>query len=198
MNKSEEKKRLRKSILAKRSTLTSAEKREKAEQAAHFLLGIPQLAEKKRILAFYPYGDEIDTRPFIELAMQRGQEIWLPLTLIEERKLIPYIYQGEADLRQGAYGIYEPDPQKCVQADVSQLDAVVMPGIAFDHKGGRLGYGGGYYDRFLPTLRRKPLLVGLCFALQVVREVPREPHDQMLDYLVTEDGMYGRIETFPS
>ncbi len=93
-------------------------------------------------------------------------------------------------LKQGVYGIMEPDPEKAEEADVSLLEAVVVPGVAFDRHGGRMGYGGGFYDRFLAGLDRLPFLVGVGFSMQVVEHVPLEPHDIRLDGIVTEKGYF--------
>lgn len=91
-------------------------------------------------------------------------------------------------LKQGVYGIWEPDPDQAEKADLSRLEAILVPGVAFDSRGGRMGYGGGYYDRFLATLEKLPFLAGVGFGMQVVEEVPLEPHDILLDALVCEKG----------
>ncbi|MCK9906995.1 5-formyltetrahydrofolate cyclo-ligase, partial [Frankia sp. Cpl3] len=93
------------------------------------------------------------------------------------------VYTGEENLRQGVWGIFEPDPDVSQRAEREKLEAIVVPGVAFARDGGRLGYGGGYYDRFLATLERKPLLIGFAFSCQVIDQVPLEKHDYPLDYL---------------
>ncbi len=186
-----EKQALRKRLLAKRSALGAAERERCSAQAARHLMSFAPLTQCRAILAYYPFRDEIDPRPFLAEALRRDQQVWLPLTDPAKRRLIPYRYEGEHMLRTGAYGIREPDPAIAARADLSLLDAVLLPGVAFDTSGGRLGYGGGYYDRFLPALTNRPLLIGLGFSLQVIERVPREAHDWPLDYLATEDGVIG-------
>ncbi len=187
----EEKKTLRNQVLKAREQLTPDDRVTKSRQAAQLLLTLEPLTSCRTIMMFRSFGAEIDTGPFIDAAQQRGQQIWLPATDQAKRQIIPYIYSGEQSLRQGAYGIMEPDPMKAEEADCGKLEAVVLPGVAFDKAGGRLGYGGGYYDRFLSTLSHRPLLIGFCFSIQVVDCVPREPHDFPLDYLVTEHEIFG-------
>jgi 5-formyltetrahydrofolate cyclo-ligase len=196
MDRSETKQTLRRNILSARASLSAAEREQRSSAASRHLLALEPLAACRTILLFYPYKDEIDTRPFMAAAIRRGQEIWLPLTDPAERRLTPYVYGGEKALRQGAYGIWEPDPTVCRQADIAKLDAVVLPGVAFDGCGGRLGYGGGYYDRFLERCGQRPLLVGYAFATQVVERVPTEPHDVPIDYLVTDDGINGPFQRY--
>jgi 5-formyltetrahydrofolate cyclo-ligase len=191
MGQGEQKQALRRKIGAERAALPPSERKRRSETAARHLLALDQLAACRTILLFYPFRDEIDTRPFLHAALQRGQEIWLPLTDPAERRLTPYVYGGEETLRPGAYGIREPDPAASQPADIARLEAVVLPGLAFDGQGGRLGYGGGYYDRFLERCGRRPLLVGYAFAMQMVERVPVEPHDHPVDYVVTDDGIHG-------
>lgn len=167
----------------------SAELREQlSRQVCNYLLSNERLAAAKAIMAFHPFGDELDILPFMHEAQKRGQEIWLPLTNVTERKLIPYRYTGRQMLKQGVYGIWEPDPDRAETVDVSRLEVMIVPGVAFDSKGGRMGYGGGYYDRFLATLEKLPFLVGVGFSIQVVEYVPLEPHDVLLDAVVSDKG----------
>ncbi len=191
MNIKEQKKQLRQVILKQRADLSRPERDEQSARVVSILSGLEQVAACKTILAFYPFRDEVDIRPFLAAARERGQEVWLPLTDPAERKIIPYHFSSEAVLRQGFYGITEPDPALARAADVSRLEAVIVPGVAFDRAGGRLGYGGGYYDRFLSRLPQRPLLIGAAFSCQLVEDLPTEPHDHRLDLLVTERGILG-------
>ncbi|RNB91507.1 5-formyltetrahydrofolate cyclo-ligase [Brevibacillus fluminis] len=185
---------LRKQVLAQRQTLSEQERCERSAKAVQFLMQFEDLAACKTVMVFYPFRDEIDTRPFLAHAQKRGQEVWLPYTDMENKRIIPYVYTGEDCLKLGTYGIYEPDIARCEPADVAKLDAVVLPGVAFDRSGGRMGYGAGYYDRFLAGLPGVPLLIGLSFDVQVVDEVPTEPHDFRVPYIATESGISA---TFP-
>ncbi|MFD2369633.1 5-formyltetrahydrofolate cyclo-ligase [Brevibacillus sp. GCM10020057] len=188
MEQKEEKQQLRKRIIEERQQMPAAMRASYSAQACRHLAASERLAQARAIMAFHPFGAELDILPFVQEAMARGQEIWLPLTISSGRRIVPYRYEGPHMLKQGVYGIWEPDPALSVAADLDRLDAVLVPGVAFDRQGGRMGYGGGYYDRFLAGLVRRPLLVGVAFAMQVVDAVPREPHDILLDGLVTESG----------
>lgn len=183
------KKQLRRQIMDERGAILPEERAALSIRACLHLAACEQLARARVIMAFHPFGDELDILPFVEEARRRGQEIWLPLTIPSERRLVPYRYDGPQMLKQGTYGIWEPDPDVAEAADLSKLDAVLVPGVVFDRHGGRVGYGGGYYDRFLAGLSRKPYLVGICFSMQVVEQVPIEQHDIPLDALVTEKGL---------
>ncbi|KZE48437.1 5-formyltetrahydrofolate cyclo-ligase [Brevibacillus parabrevis] len=190
MDQKTNKKQLRSHILERRKAIPASEREQYSAHICRHLLENERIASAKTIFAFHPFGDEVDILPFIREAMNRGQEVWLPLALVEQRRLIPYRFTGEHMLRQGVYGIMEPDPEKAEAADVSLLEAVVVPGVAFDTHGGRMGYGGGFYDRFLAGLDTLPFLVGVGFSMQVVEHVPVEPHDIRLDGIVTEKGYF--------
>lgn len=191
MSNRERKHQIREQKLRDRAALPADDRKRLSLLATDRLLALSSLSCCKKILLFYPFRDEIDTRPFLESALLRGQQIWLPLTKQKERQLIPYVYGGQDTLRQGAYGICEPDPAVAQRAEIAELDAVIVPGVAFDQAGGRMGYGGGFYDRFLTELQRKPLLIGYCFSTQLISQVPTESHDVQMDYLVTENGTWG-------
>ncbi|WP_134685648.1 5-formyltetrahydrofolate cyclo-ligase [Brevibacillus migulae] len=191
MGEKEAKQNLRREVLALRASLTPEQRAYRSVQAAERLLALSALSACQTIMVFHPFQDEIDTRIFLEEARKRGKELWLPRTEVAARKLTPYVYDGDEHLIPGVYGIREPDPERSRLADISRLDAIVVPGVAFDRTGGRLGYGGGFYDRFLAQLPRKPLLIGYAFSIQVVEQVPLEEHDYSLDYLVTDETVYG-------
>ena len=183
-----EKKQLRQQLLEKRRRLSAAQREQCSAQACRHLLACERVMEGEVIMAFYPFGDEVDILPFIEEALHRGKEIWLPRTIPDKRELVPYRYTGKQMLKQGPYGIWEPDPEKAQTVDADRVDTILVPGVGFDRQGGRIGYGAGYYDRFLAGLGHRPYLLGVGFSVQVVERVPMEPHDMLLDAILTEEG----------
>jgi 5-formyltetrahydrofolate cyclo-ligase len=103
------------------------------------------------------------------------------------KALLPFqIDNPEKDLRPGYCDIPEPDPDRAILVPPEKIEIAVIPGSVFDIQGGRLGYGGGYYDRFLVNDAPRALRIGFAFELQLVDKVPLEPHDQPLDILITE------------
>jgi 5-formyltetrahydrofolate cyclo-ligase len=185
-----DKQQFRRQMLAERAALPPERRMHCSQAVVRRLLEFAALGACRSVLAYHPFRDELDIRPFLEAALGRGQDVWLPLSLPSERRLVPYRYTGPEGLRKGAYGIMEPDPSVAEPVDITTLDAVIVPGVAFDRRGGRIGYGAGYYDRFLSSLPHKPLLIGCCFALQLVEQVPVEPHDFHMDFVATEEGIW--------
>jgi 5-formyltetrahydrofolate cyclo-ligase len=159
-----------------------------ARVRAH-LLCHPAWRESRVVLGYASFRQEVDTFPLLEEVLARGKELVLPRVVRASRSLhLLRVKDLAADLRPGYQGILEPDPARCSSVDPGLIDLVLVPGVVFDRRGFRLGYGGGYYDRLLASLPRA-VRVGLAFSLQVVEELPVLPHDLPVDVLVTEDGV---------
>jgi 5-formyltetrahydrofolate cyclo-ligase len=110
----------------------------------------------------------------ITVAFESGKRVLLPVVKDEDLEL--RLYEGEDSLRKGAFGIMEPTGETFAEENYDEIQLALVPGMAFDKAGHRLGRGKGYYDRLLPKLK-KAKLTGVCFHFQLVDEVPAEPHD---------------------
>ena len=130
--------------------------------------------EAGTLLLYYPLADEVDVRPLIQEAFQSGKQVLLPVCKGEELEL--HLYEGEDSLTRGAYGIMEPTGPVFREENYDKIQLAIVPGMAFDRVGHRLGRGKGYYDRFLPKLKSAKT-VGICWAFQLLDEVPSEAHD---------------------
>jgi 5-formyltetrahydrofolate cyclo-ligase len=177
---------LRRTTLAARDTLSPEERRQKSRGITERLLALPEFASARSVFAYVSFRSEVETLPLITHCLGRGVTVSVPLTLPLEHRLLAFaITDPGRDLVPGYRGI--PEPLKTLPlVDPASLELVVMPGSVFDLRGGRLGYGGGFYDRFLQTAAPHALRIGLAYDLQVVAAVPLQSHDQPLDYLITE------------
>ena len=143
-----------------------------------------RLVDSRVVMAYWPLPDEVDLRPLLDKLVARGCLVLLPKVLDDEQMELRR-YQSVADLVEGAFHIMEPIGEPFV--DDEQIDVALIPGMAFDAAGHRLGRGRGYYDRFLSThfshltSHHSPLLVGVCFPFQRVATVPTEDHDVCMD-----------------
>ena len=114
-----------------------------------------------------------------------------PVTIKDERKLIPYeIINLKEGINIGAYGIREPNKDISNEIDVKNIDVLIVPAVAYDKNCYRLGYGGGYYDRFIERLRDDAITIGIAFDLQLFDSIPKEEHDAQLNYIITESSTY--------
>jgi 5-formyltetrahydrofolate cyclo-ligase len=139
------------------------------------------------LFIYVNFRSEVETMELIKRCINQGIRVAVPLVDASAVCMIPLLISDpERDLRAGYYNIPEPDPKKSLRLEADEIDAAVIPGSVFDIHGGRLGYGGGYYDRFLLNDAPQAKRIGFAFELQVVDNVPLEPHDQPLDILITE------------
>ncbi|MHB1185107.1 MAG: 5-formyltetrahydrofolate cyclo-ligase [Desulfobulbia bacterium] len=177
---------LRARIMAARDSLSPEERQRKNLAITERLLALPEFAGARHVFAYVSFRSEVETLNLIAHCLDTGVTVSVPLTLVQEHRLLPYaITDPGRDLVPGYCSIPEP-LQTLPLVDPGAIEVVVTPGSVFDAQGGRLGYGGGYYDRFLHTAAPQALRIGLAFDLQVVEAVPLESHDEQLDYLITE------------
>jgi len=184
---------IRKQILAKRESLSLAEQHDRSTKILSLLEGLPEIEKASTLFIYVNFRSEVQTVPFIKKCIAMGKTVAVPLTLVKEKKLKAFkITDPEKDLCPGYCGIPEPDSclQQSALVDPSALEVAIIPGSVFDHRGGRLGYGGGYYDRFLVQAAPQAIRVALAYNLQLVSGLKLQPHDQLMDRIITEKNIY--------
>ncbi len=138
------------------------------------------------VSAYWPFRTEIDPRPLMDRLIDAGARIALPITPPKgvSEPVRFHLWSADDVLQQSAFGVHEPHPSK----EAVEPDLVLVPLLAFDRRGGRLGYGAGHYDRTLERLRAIKTIraIGLAFGAQEMERVPTDPHDQPLDAILTE------------
>jgi 5-formyltetrahydrofolate cyclo-ligase len=174
---------LRREIRARRDDLSPGERARRSAVIADRLFELPELRAAGTVMAFASFGSEVDTAPVLERLHAAGIRLALPR--IEDGEVVPAEYRPGDPVTQPTSGAAEPLEGAAVPE--AQIDVIVTPGVAFDRRGYRTGYGGGYYDRFFRRVRPDAFRVAVCFALQVVPEVPHGPADLPVDAIVTED-----------
>ena len=177
---------LRARILRERDATPAEDRATASASIAASLLAREDFASSKTVLLTLPFGSEWDTRALLRAALARAKTVALPRVNRATRMLdICAITRLEHDAAPGYRGIPEPHAH-CALLDVATIDWVLVPGVAFDRDGHRIGYGGGYYDRLLPLLRADAHRVAGAFELQLVDRVPAASHDVALDAVITE------------
>jgi len=152
------------------------------------ILALPTYQECKTLLCYIPLPDEVDTIPLMKDAWRNGKRVAVPYCLPGGRVIEFYLIESLEGLKSGAYGILEPDPEKHERLDDYTGALCILPGLAYDPDGYRLGYGGGYYDRFLAGDFSGNPTVGVCYGVSTVKCLERGPFDLPCDYLITEEG----------
>ncbi len=185
--KNVERQELRKETLEARDRMRLVERVEKSRLAVKNVWNLPDMKQWSTLFIYVNFRSELETLGLINRCLALGKRVAVPLVDAASISMIPVLIDDpERDLAPGYYGIPEPDLQKSLRAAPEKIDAAFIPGTVFDIHGGRLGYGGGYYDRFLVKDAPQAKRIGLAFEMQVVDRVPVEPHDQPLDILITE------------
>ncbi|MCL4499574.1 MAG: 5-formyltetrahydrofolate cyclo-ligase [Chloroflexi bacterium] len=166
--------------------MTSRE--DKSSSITELILGLPEYQQATVIMAYVSFGSEVATSPLIEHALACGKRVVLPI-VAEGRVLLLGEIDHLSGLRPGPSGILEPDSDSVGRITPDELDFIIVPGVVFDAAGRRIGYGGGYYDRFFELVGAGPVKTAVAFEIQLVENVPAESHDKYVDIIVTESGV---------
>ena len=150
------------------------------------VLGLPCFAMGESIMAYLSLPTELSVDLLVRHCLRSRKQVSVPVTLLAEGRLeVVRVYGLDIGLVLGPMGIREPARHAGDIVEPSCIDIMVVPGVAFDEFGGRLGYGGGFYDRLWPKVRKDAVLVGVALEEQVVPELPMEAHDMRMDVLIT-------------
>lgn len=169
------KQELRQHIRAQKREHTAVQLAAMSEDICNRVLASATWQEASILLLYYPLRDEVDVRPLIQQAHRQGKQVLLPVCKGEELELRLY-EGGETSLKEGAFGIMEPTGPLLDVRQYLDIQLAIVPGMAFDKAGHRLGRGKGYYDRLLPKLAYARLQ-GICFPFQLLDEIPTDQHD---------------------
>jgi 5-formyltetrahydrofolate cyclo-ligase len=184
---------IREYYLAKRRGMDTAEREEKNEKICKHMLASATFRYADIILMFYPKDDEIDIRPIAEAALAAGKKIAFPRCNPEDHSMVFYFVNSFDDLEPGSYNIMEPSETlpafDKAMAETANVVCIV-PAVVFDKKGFRIGYGGGYYDRYLSGFRGTK--VGMAYRDFIVNSVPHGRFDLTVDVMMNERGLYAK------
>lgn len=169
---------------------TSALRERKGKEALKRIAGWPVFQRVSWLFSYLSMGYELDTTALIDRAIWAGKRVTVPVISDEGKKLGSFLISEIRDrlkeLEIGPFGIDQPKPQFVRPVEPALLEIALVPGVAFDRNGHRLGHGKGYFDRFLSQLSPNCLKVGMGFDFQVIPELPHEPHDVSMDVIVTD------------
>lgn len=184
-----DKKNLRKSAESARDSIEPGVRQEKSKIIAEKFAALPEYKTVKTILLYYPFRSEPDIRIIIDKALCDGKKVVLPKVKGNILKLF-YVNDIAAQLKSGAFGIMEPDEDKCIEAATNDIELALVPGVCFDRYLNRLGYGGGFYDRLIPFLPASAKKISVCFQKQMVDKIPSGKYDIAVDMVISEEKTY--------
>ena len=175
---------LREKLLKKRNKIPFRLRRSKSLEIFKKLLKALSFEKAVHIALYCGIAPEVVTQPFLKKIL-KDKKVYLPQTdPIKKSMKLRLVRVIPGDLRKGPYGIMEPKVS-CPSRSAAKMDLIIVPGVAFDRQGGRLGRGAGYYDRFLRKASSVPK-IGLCFREQLVKKVPMKKHDMSVDKVITD------------
>jgi 5-formyltetrahydrofolate cyclo-ligase len=180
------KRALRHVTRSKRDAIHVDERHQMAQKIKDRLLNQDEYKEAGAVLFYAAFGSEVPTTKMMEAGLEAGKTIVLPITDTKTNRLIIRRISDLSCLVKNKYGIPEPAIDSTDSFNAHDIDLIIVPGIVFDEEGWRIGYGGGYYDRFLSRINPSVPWVSVAFELQIVPRIPSESHDLPVDKIVTE------------
>ncbi len=185
-----DKKAIRQRILAARNL--EPDKDGKSAIICARVEALPEFQSARRVQFYVDVRSEVRTRPLLGRALEAGKKVIVPCCVDDNLEL--FHLEKMEELEPGCFGILEPRNDlrglPARKFDVGNVDLILVPGVAFDRRGGRMGHGRGFYDRLLRRARPQTPLIALAFECQLVEAVPMEEHDLHVDKVVTEDAIY--------
>ncbi len=188
----DDKKTVRDRMRTQRDGLPEEKITEYSQKIAKTILLSEIYSQYTRICVYQPFRNEVDCQHITERALADGKTVYLPVTDRQSKTIDFYQITENTVYQNGAYGIREPifDKENRESLRLKDSALILMPGLAFDKKKHRLGYGGGYYDKYL-AVHRGNVTMALCYDFQIVEdELPFEEHDILPNYIVTEQRMW--------
>lgn len=183
----DEKQRLRKDILARRKALSTAHRVIRSADILQKLFELEAACSATWIHFYVSHGSEVETTGMIAHALARGKRVTVPkIDSVSKGLVLSELKDPVRELSPGPKGIPEPKPDAFRPVEIDRMNLFVIPGIAFDEQGNRLGQGAGYYDRLLANHSERIPIVGMAFELQIVKEVPVGEYDVKVDWIITE------------
>lgn len=175
-------------MIGLRSALDPETVRTNSERISRNLFACEEFKRSRHLMAYMSLEKEVQTDSIIKISLKMGKKVYLPVVDKNKKELRVTELPGlDIEFESGPFGIREPAEKELRWASPRVLDCVIIPGVAFDVNGGRLGFGGGYYDRLLKCLLPESSRVGVAFAFQVLDALPQREHDQKVRKLITEN-----------
>lgn len=180
---------LRTLMKRRREAMSEDEREALSIRAVQRLFSLPEMTHCRIVMSYMPIRNEVDTLRFNKDILDANKQLCLPRVRNEKDMDAFFITDFKLELAQGHFNIQEPlfalEP-----VNPATINIIILPGLAFDTRGNRLGFGKGYYDRFIERIDEKCLKIGLAYGFQVVEGIEAEPWDRKLDLVVTEDRVY--------
>mgnify|MGYP003762947243 FL=1 len=173
--------------MERRKNIPQEERKEKSNRIKERLFSLELFKKANFIFTFISTEEEVDTHEIIKESINMGKRIGVPITLSKEKRMmVSEIQDFASELEIGYYNILTPKKEYIREVDPEEIDMVLVPGLIFREDGYRIGYGGGYYDRFLGGID-SVIKIGLCYEMQLSEDIPIDTYDIPVNYIITEE-----------
>lgn len=185
-----EKKKIRDKILEERKKLNSQNIEEISDIIINKVKDLDSYHKSKNIFIYVDFKNEVETKKFIKYMLSDNKKVIIPYTDTKNTNIIPVeIKNLEEDVKVSSYGYLEPNNNE-TSIDIDKIDLIIVPGVAFDKRLNRIGFGKGYYDRILQNKAKNSNVVAIAFEFQVMESIPYDKHDIKMDMIITEKNIY--------
>ena len=178
---------LRKNMLHQRENMKTQDVTAFSNKIIGTIMELPEFIKCKNIMLYLSFNKEVDTSPLVTWCLNNGKTVIAPYCVESKRKIIPFeINNLTTDLTKSTFGVMEPKHNLLKEANINDIDLIIVPGIVFDGNCHRIGFGAGYYDRFLPRKAKNALTIGIAYDYQIIDEIPTGIYDVPLNFIVTQ------------
>ena len=184
----QQKSKIRSLIESKRRSLSGESVISQSSKIISHLKKTPEFQAAKTVHCFVAWRNEVNTHHLIKEILETGRRVIVPVTDLSSHTLLHSEIKSFDELKKGTFGILEPPEDRFRKVEISEFNLVVVPGVAFDLAGHRIGFGGGFYDGFLRNI--KATKIALAYEFQIVDKIPTRAEDEKVDILVTEKSVY--------
>jgi len=178
---------LRKNMLIKRKNMSQQDVSTFSTKIMDKIMKLPQFINCKNIMLYISFNNEVDTYKLARWCLNNDKTVIAPYCIKSCIKIIPFIINNlETDLTKSTFGIMEPKHDILMKANIENIDLIIVPGVVFDENCNRIGFGAGYYDRFLPMKMKNTPTIGIAYDYQITDKVPADEYDVPLNFIITE------------
>ena len=185
---------LRKNMLLQRKNMNAENVNTFSNNIIETIMKLPEFLNCKNIMLYLSFGNEVNTYALARWCLENGKKVIVPYCINETREIIPFeINNLTSDLTKSSFGIMEPKHNLLQKADLEEVDLIIVPGVVFDEYCNRIGFGAGYYDRFLPKRAKNTCTMGIAYDYQVINKIPTGVYDVPLDFIITEKRIISKL-----
>ena len=178
---------LRKNMLHQRKSMKTHDVTDFSNKIINTIMKLPEFIKCKNIMLYLSFNNEVDTYPLVTWCLNNGKTVIAPYCVQSEKKIIPFIINNlTTDLTKSTFGVMQPKHDLLKEANIKDIDLIIVPGVVFDKHCNRIGFGVGYYDRFLPKKTKNALTIGIAYDYQIIDEIPTGVYDVPLNFIVTQ------------